>query len=65
MEVHHAPVETANVSQFEEQVDVVREGPVAASHHDGYDEQLPLVDQPGLDRLGGEAGTADGDVAFR
>ena len=33
--------------------------------HDGRDEQVVLVDQPGLDRLGGEVGTADGDVASR
>ena len=44
---------------------MIGEGPFAASHHDGRDEQLELVDQPGPDRLGGEVGTAHGDVTFR
>jgi hypothetical protein len=64
MEVDHAAAETAFVQQFELQVSIVREGLLAPSDHDGRDEQLELVHQPGSDRLGGELGTADGDVTF-
>ena len=65
VEVNHAVAETAFVQQLELQADVVGEGPVAASHHDRRDEQVALVDQPGPDRLGGEVGTAHGDVTSR
>jgi hypothetical protein len=40
-------------------------GASAASHHDGRDEQVALVDAPGLDRLGGGAGTGHADVTSR
>ena len=60
VEVNHAVAETAFVQQLERQADVVGKGPLAAAHHDGRDEQVALVDQPGLERLGGEVGTADG-----
>jgi hypothetical protein len=56
VEVHHTLAESAFVQQFELQADIVGEERVAASHHDGRDEQVDLVDQPGLDRLGGEVG---------
>ena len=51
--------------ELEVHADIVGEGRVAAAHHDGREEQLALVDQPGLDCLGREVGTADGEVAFR
>jgi hypothetical protein len=63
--MNHAVAETAFVQQLELQADTVGEGLLAASHHDGRDEQVVLVDQPGLDRLGGEVGTADRDVTSR
>src|SRR5215203_3674144 len=65
VEVKHAIDETAFVQQFELQADIVGEGLFAASHHDGRDEQVPLVDQPGLYRLGGEVGTAHANVTSR
>jgi len=57
MEVNHAVAETAFVQQFELQVDIVGEGLFATSHHDGRNEQMAFVDQPGLDRLGRKIGT--------
>ena len=35
------------------------------SDHDGSQEEVKLVDQAGRDRLSGELGTADADVARR
>jgi hypothetical protein len=55
--VNHPVAEPAFVQQFELQADMVGERLVAASHHDGHEEQLELVDQSGLDRLGSEVGT--------
>jgi hypothetical protein len=52
VEVDHAVAETAFAQQFELHTDIVGEGPFAASHHDGRDEQVALVDQPGPERLG-------------
>ncbi len=40
-----------------------REGPCPTPHHDGRDDQVVLVDQSGLDRLGGQAGAAHAYVA--
>src|SRR3712207_2172696 len=65
VEINHAVAETAFVEQFELQADIVGQGLLAASHHDGRDEQVPLVDQPGLDCLSGKVGTANVDVTFR
>src|SRR4051794_5903884 len=65
VEVNHAVAEAALVEELELQADMVGEGLFAASHHDGREEQVALVDQPGLDRLGGEVGTAHGDVTSR
>src|SRR5215203_1640188 len=62
VEVNHAVAETAFVQQFELQADIVGEGLFAASHHYRREEQVALVDQPGLDRLGGEVRTAHADV---
>jgi len=55
VEVHHAVAETAFVQQFELQADIVGEGWLAAFHN-GRDEEMALVNQPGLQRLGGEVG---------
>ena len=60
--MNHAVAEKAYAQQFELQADTVGERLFAASHQDGRDEQVALVDQPGPDRLGGEVGTADRDV---
>jgi hypothetical protein len=65
VKVNHAVSETAFVKQLELQEDIVGERPFAASHHDGRDEQVVLVDQPGLDRLGGEVRTTHADVTSR
>ncbi len=65
MQVHHAVAEPAFVHQLEVNAHIVREVPRTAAHHDGRDEQVDLVDQPGPDRLGGEAGAANGDVRSR
>jgi hypothetical protein len=48
VEVNHPADETALVQQLEFQADTVRERLFASSHHDGRDEQVILVDQPGL-----------------
>jgi hypothetical protein len=48
------------VQQLEPQADIAREGSFAAPHQDGQEEQMALVDQPGLDRLTGEIGTPHG-----
>ena len=53
------------VQQFELQADVCGERPFSASHQDGRHEQVASVDQPGLESLGGEVGTAHADVASR
>src|SRR6266540_6727923 len=65
VEVNHAVAETALVQQLELQARTPGEELFAASHHDGREEQVALVDQPRLDRLGGEVGTAHGDVTSR
>src|SRR3954467_1222743 len=57
--------ETAFDQQFELHEDIVWKGFLASSHHDGCDEQVALVDQPGPERLGGEVGTAHADVTLR
>ena len=52
-EVHRAAVEAALVEQLElDEGACVREGTLATADEDGDDEQLELVDEPGLDRLG-------------
>ncbi len=65
MEMNDAVPESAFVQQLELQTDIVGEGPRAASHHDGREEQMTLIDQPGRDRLAGEVGTTHADVTFR
>jgi hypothetical protein len=56
--VNHAVAETAFVHQFELQAGIVGEGLFAASHQNGREEQVALADEPALDRLGGDVGTA-------
>ena len=51
------------VQQLEPQADIAGLGLLAASHHHGRDDQVALVDQARLDRLGGEGGAAHSDVA--
>jgi hypothetical protein len=64
-EEHCAAVETAFVRELELDTHAIREPPRAAAHHDRGDEPMELVDQTGLDRPGGEPGTAHGEVAVR
>jgi hypothetical protein len=45
--------------------EAVGEGLVATAHDDGAEEQVALVDQPGLERLGGQVGTAHAEVGAR
>jgi hypothetical protein len=61
--VNHAVAETAFVQQLELEADLAGESLDAAAHHDGRDDEVDLVDQPGLDRLSGEIGTAHDQVA--
>jgi hypothetical protein len=63
--MNHAVGETAFVQQFEVEADLVGESLVASSHYDGRDDQVDLVDQPGLERLGGEIGPTHAEVALR
>src|SRR6185437_12928730 len=65
MEVNHAVGKAALVEQFELQPDLVGEGWLSSSDDHGGEEEVELVDQPGLDRLGGEVGTPDADVTVR
>jgi len=63
VEVNHAVAEASFGQQIESEQNVVRQGLFAASHQDGPDNQVVLVHQPGLDRMGGEAGSSHRDVA--
>src|SRR5215207_10418426 len=63
-EVDHAVAETAFVEEFKLQADIVGERLLAASHHDGCDEQVAFIDQPGLERVAGEVGTAHRELTF-
>jgi hypothetical protein len=63
VEVHYPVAETTLVEQLELDADIVGEGRVAASHDDGCEEQVAFVDQPRLDRHGGEFGATHADVA--
>jgi hypothetical protein len=48
--------EPALIEKLELRADIVRQGGLAASHHDRAQEQMALVDQPCADRLAGELG---------
>src|SRR6266545_432136 len=65
VDVDDAVAETAFVQQFELHADIGGQGRLPASHHDRREEQVELVDQAGLDRLGGELRTSHGDVTNR
>jgi hypothetical protein len=65
VDVDYAVPEAAFVHQLELHVNIVRESPVAAPDHDGRDQQVELVDQPGLDRLRSEMRAAHGEVPVR
>jgi hypothetical protein len=52
-EMHHTVAEAAFIQQFKSQADIVRERRQATSDDDGGEEQVALVDQPHLQRLGG------------
>ncbi len=65
MDVHDAGLKASLVQQLELRTNVERERASAASHHNRSDEQMELVDQAGTDRVRGEFGAADGDVAAR
>src|SRR6266851_4359785 len=64
VQMDHAVLEAAFVHQLEVHAQIVGQGLVAASHHDGRHESVEFVDQAGLDRLRGQVGTADCDVTF-
>jgi Co/Zn/Cd efflux system component len=53
VEVNDAVAESALVQKFELHEDMVGKGPFPASHHDGCEEHVVLVDQSGLDGLRG------------
>lgn len=65
VEVNDAVSEPALIEKFELRSDVVWQGALAASHHDGVQEQMARVDQPRADCLAGELGTPDCDVGPR
>src|SRR5215218_7104323 len=65
MEMDHAITESALVQQLEPEADVVGQGWIAASHNDGGEKQMALVDQTELQCLGSERRTAHRDVARR
>lgn len=53
MEVRDAVREPALIEQLELRPDAVRQGALAASHHDRAQEQVALVDQPRSEGLAG------------
>ena len=63
--MNHAVAEAAFIQQFELEADLVGESLDPSSHHDGRDDQMDLVDHPGLERLGGEIGPTHAEVASR
>jgi hypothetical protein len=46
MQMDHAVAESALVQQLESQADIVGQGWIASSNHDGGEEQMTLVDEP-------------------
>ena len=65
MEVDRAGAEPAFVQELEIHADVLGERALAASDHDGHEEQLVRVHEPGFDRLRREVGAADGQITRR
>lgn len=58
VQMHSAVAETVLIQQFKLQTDIVGQGLRAGSHHDGGEEQVKLVDQPGLQCMGSKRRTA-------
>jgi hypothetical protein len=63
VQVHDAALESAFVQQLELHPEISGKPVGAASDDDGRDELMELVDQPGSERVRGEPGTADREVA--
>jgi hypothetical protein len=57
--MNDAVFEAALIEQLELRADVVRQGAFAATDHDRAEEEMALVNQPGVDRLAGELGARD------
>jgi hypothetical protein len=64
VEVRRAVGKAALGEERELEAYAIWEGRLAAADDDGRKQQVDLVDQPGPERMGGEAGAADGDVAL-
>src|SRR5688572_20490418 len=65
MEMDHAVTESALVQQLEPEADVAGQRWIAASHNDGGEKQMALVDQTELQCLRSERRTAHRDIARR
>src|SRR3989442_12888622 len=65
MKEYGAITEPMFVQQLELDAGSAGEELLAGSHDCRHDEEFVLVDQPSPDRLGGEIGAANGEVAFR
>jgi hypothetical protein len=65
VEVDGPVAEAVFVEQLEAYANVAGEGGLAASDDRGHEEQVVLVDEPGLDRPSRELGTADGEITGR
>ena len=65
MEMDHAVGESSLVQQLEPQADIVGQGWDCRLPRRRGEEQMTLVNQPELECLGSERGTAHGDVASR
>ena len=64
-EIDRAVAEAAFVQELQVGANAVGEHALSASHDDGHEEEVDLVDEARLDRLPRERGTADGDVGPR
>ncbi len=65
MEVNRAVVEAAFIEQLEIGANPIGECTPAAAHDHRDEEEVVLVDEPGRNRLTGQLGAADADVAWR
>ena len=55
--INHSVSKTALVQEIQPYAYVAGQDPLAAAKHSRHNEQLILVDEPGLDHMGGEGGT--------
>ena len=62
MEVDHAVAKAVFLQKAHLQTDMVREGLLSASHNDGHEEQMALVDQPRSKGVGSKLRTTDEDI---